>query len=70
LEAIRVSSPLCQNLKFILIGDGEFMPQFSRLVSEYSLEGVVEIKGWVPVEELPQHLAGVDLGVIGNRKYQ
>ncbi len=69
LMAIRRARPFCPNIKLVLIGDGEFMPKLRKLIIEYDLEDVVELIGWVPVEELPQHLFNVDVGVIGNRKY-
>jgi glycosyltransferase involved in cell wall biosynthesis len=69
LKAIWRARPFCPNIKLVLIGDGEFMPKLRKLIVEYGLENVVELTGWVPVEELPQHLFNVDVGVIGNRKY-
>jgi len=69
LEAIHQIQPACPNLHFLLIGDGDGMPTVHRLIKEYGLERVVETRGWVPVEKLPDHLSGVDLGVVGNRRY-
>ena len=69
LTAIWRALPLCPNLKFILLGDGEFMPKLRQLVTEYALDDIVELKGLVPVEELPKYLFNVDIGIIGNCKY-
>ncbi len=69
LEAVWRAQPFCEYLKLVIIGDGEFMPQLRQLVIKYSLHDVVEFIGWVPVEKLPGLLAEVDLGIIGNRKY-
>lgn len=69
LQAIRLAKPDCPDLRFVLIGDGEFMPEVRRLVVEYALENIVQLKGWIAVEDLPAHLSDIDVGVIGNRRY-
>ena len=67
LNAIRQARAKCPNLRFLLLGEGEDMPVVRRLVNEYELNEVVELKGWVPVEDLPTYLSAVDVGIVGNR---
>jgi glycosyltransferase involved in cell wall biosynthesis len=66
LRAVNLAKATCPGLRLKLIGDGEFMPEVKRLVAELELSQVVQMRGWVPVEQLPTELAEVDLGVIGN----
>ena len=69
LEAIRQALPSCPDLRFVLIGDGDFMPTVKELIAKYDLENVVGTEGWMPVENLPVHLSTADVGIVGNRKY-
>lgn len=67
IEAIHRARPTCPGLRFLLLGDGEFMPTVRSLIATYNLEDVVTCGGWVPLERLPERLADVDVGVVGNR---
>jgi len=69
LKAIQHSRQYCQNISFVLLGDGEFMPEVKRLIIDYELEKIVQVKGWIPVEDLPASLSNIDVGIIGNRQY-
>jgi glycosyltransferase involved in cell wall biosynthesis len=69
LQAIERVRDSCPRLKFILIGDGDFKPKVMQLISDYGLQGIVQVEGWVPVEQLPKYLVQADVGVIGNRRY-
>ncbi len=69
LEAIQQVRLSCPDLRFILIGDGDYMPAIRRLILKYHIEDVVKTTGWVPVERLPNYLERVDVGVVGNRRY-
>jgi glycosyltransferase involved in cell wall biosynthesis len=68
VEAVRRALPDCPGLRFVLLGDGEFLPSVRALVARYGLQEVVSLRGWVPVEELPAALGEVDVGVVGNRR--
>jgi glycosyltransferase involved in cell wall biosynthesis len=68
VEAVDRARSFCPGVRFLLIGDGEFMPQLRRLVAQRQLQGIIELRGWVPVEALPEALAAIDIGVVGNRK--
>jgi glycosyltransferase involved in cell wall biosynthesis len=67
LEAIQRARPRCPGINFVLIGDGEFMPDVRRLVTDYALQDVVQLIGWMPVESLPEYLSNIDIGIIGIR---
>lgn len=69
LQAIHRILPACPDLHFLLIGDGDFKPAVMDLIARYDLEDVVTVKGWMPVEDLPDHLAKAHVGVVGNRSY-
>jgi glycosyltransferase involved in cell wall biosynthesis len=69
LEAIYQLHEECPDLRLILIGDGEFMPQVKSLIHNYGIYDRVTVTGSVPVEEVPKYLAPADLGIIGNRRY-
>jgi len=40
------------NCKLIICGDGNFMPQLKKLISDYKLENKIELKGMLPPEEI------------------
>jgi glycosyltransferase involved in cell wall biosynthesis len=40
------------NCKLIICGDGNFMPQLKKLISEQRLENMMEIKGMLPPDEI------------------
>jgi glycosyltransferase involved in cell wall biosynthesis len=69
LQAIERAGPLCPQLRFILIGDGDFKPRVMELISGYGLQDKVQVEGWLPVERLPEVLIQADVGVVGNRGY-
>ncbi|MDZ7336946.1 MAG: glycosyltransferase family 4 protein [candidate division KSB1 bacterium] len=69
LDAIRRVRRDCPGLRFVLIGDGDFMPTVKELILNYGLQDIVKVEGWVPVEHLPELLARADVGVVGNRRY-
>jgi glycosyltransferase involved in cell wall biosynthesis len=68
VEAVRRALPACPGLRFVVLGDGEFMPELRAQVSAAGLEDVVALRGWLPVEDLPRALDEVDVGVVGNRR--
>ncbi len=69
LDAIRLAQPFCPHLRFLLIGDGEFMPTVRKLIHDNELVDIVQVIGWVSVETLPGLLSAVDVGIIGNRRH-
>ena len=69
LEAIHLCISHCPELRFVLIGDGDYLPSVEQLIVRLGLTEVVSLSGFVPVECLPERLPNVDVGIIGNRKY-
>ncbi len=69
LEAIHLARSSCPELRFLLIGDGDYMPTVRWLITQRGLENTVHIEPWVPVERLSDYLAVADIGVVGNRRY-
>jgi glycosyltransferase involved in cell wall biosynthesis len=45
------------------------VPGAKTIIKELGLADKVKLSGFVPVEELPEHIAQADVGVVGNRKY-
>ena len=49
-------------------GSGDYLPEALELSSELGIEGKVHFSGkFFPVEQIPQMVSGMDLGIIGNR---
>jgi glycosyltransferase involved in cell wall biosynthesis len=69
LRAVALAREDCPGVQLLLIGDGDFLPTVRTLIDELDLADCVTVIGFVPVEELPQHLANVDIGIVGNRSY-
>lgn len=40
------------NCKLVICGDGNFMPQLKKLVTENNVENRIELKGWIPPDQL------------------
>jgi glycosyltransferase involved in cell wall biosynthesis len=52
-----------------LYGSGDYLPEALALASELGLEQKVHFsRKFFPVEQIPQMVSGMDLGVIGNRR--
>ena len=69
LKAVAVASEKCPGLRLLLIGEGDFLSTVERLMSDWGLTDKVQIRGFVPVEELPAYLYEADVGIVGNRGY-
>ena len=55
-------------VKFIVIGDGDYLNQLKILVKKQSIEDVVEFKGWMKNTAIPQYIFESDIGIIPHRK--
>jgi glycosyltransferase involved in cell wall biosynthesis len=50
-------------------GSGDYLPEALALSSELGLEGRVHFsRAFFPVEQIPEMVCGMDLGIIGNRR--
>ena len=68
IEAINLLKGKIENLKFHLIGKGDYLTFINKLVSEYNIQNnVIIYNKYVPYEELPEILTQMDVGVIANR---
>ena len=51
-----------------IYGSGDYLPVALELSSQLGIEGKVHFSGkFFPVEQIPQMVSGMDLGIIGNR---
>ncbi len=67
VRAVALALDRCPELRLLLVGEGEYLPEVARLIGELGIDGAVTRHGWVDVERLPDLLADADAGVIGNR---
>jgi glycosyltransferase involved in cell wall biosynthesis len=52
-----------------IYGSGDYLPEALGLSSQLGLEGKVHFsRKFFPVEQIPQMVSGMDLGIIGNRR--
>jgi glycosyltransferase involved in cell wall biosynthesis len=54
-------------LRLVILGDGDLLPRVRELVAEGDRAAWVEIRGAVPLENVPAAVAAADLGVVPNR---
>jgi glycosyltransferase involved in cell wall biosynthesis len=55
------------NLRFLIVGDGDFLPQIRDAANEGDRSGWIEVRGAVALEKIPEMIAAADLGIIPNR---
>ena len=71
IEAVNISKDRIANLKFHLIGKGDFLDHCAQLVDYYAItENIFLSKCFYPVEQLSDIISKMDVGVIPNRKTQ
>lgn len=63
-ERVRGQFP---DLRFVILGGGDFLPEVRRLVAEGDRAQWIEVRGAVPLEEVPGFIASADLGIVPNR---
>jgi glycosyltransferase involved in cell wall biosynthesis len=56
-----------QELKLVVLGDGDFLPEVRALVEQRKLSDWVDVRGPVPLEEVPDVIARCDVGIVPNR---
>jgi len=69
--AIRAMSLLrdrAPNLKLLIIGDGPEREKLKGMVKKHRLEGRVVMSGFIPIEQVADTMAKIDLGVVPKRK--
>lgn len=55
------------DLRFVVLGDGDFLPQVRALIAEKGRSTWIELRDPLPIEDVPSVVASCDLGVIPNR---
>jgi glycosyltransferase involved in cell wall biosynthesis len=68
VNAVSLARPHCPQLRFLLMGDGDFLAPIARLISTLGLADCITLTGWVAVEDLPQYLQRAQVGVVGIRR--
>ncbi|UWZ86933.1 glycosyltransferase family 4 protein [Occallatibacter riparius] len=68
VEAVGLLRERAPGLKFLIIGDGPERENLKKLIRERGLEDRVSLTGLVPLEEVAEVMATIDLGVVPKRK--
>jgi glycosyltransferase involved in cell wall biosynthesis len=68
IEAVSLLRDRAPNLKLLIVGDGPDREKLRGLILRYQLEDRVFIRGFVPLEQVAEIMAGIDLGVVPKRK--
>jgi len=70
-SAIRAAERVRESgvpLRFVILGDGDFLPEIRRLASEGDRAEWIDVRGPVALERVPDEIAAADLGVVPNRR--
>ena len=70
LEAIAELKDVGYNLSLVIVGDGEMMPTWSQQAIDLGIEQQVKFIGRVSWQEVPQYIAGCDVGYSGQIQLQ
>jgi glycosyltransferase involved in cell wall biosynthesis len=54
-------------VRFTILGDGDYLPVIREMVAQEGRREWVEVRGPVPLEDIPAEVAGCDLGIVPNR---
>ena len=68
VEAVALLREKAPGLKFLIIGDGPERENLKKLIRERGLEDRVSLTGLVPLEDVAEIMATIDLGVVPKRK--
>jgi glycosyltransferase involved in cell wall biosynthesis len=68
IAAVALLREKVRNIRFLIIGDGPDREKLNTMVKEQKLEDYVSISGFVPLEEVAETMADVDLGVVPKRR--
>ncbi|HWG21591.1 MAG TPA: glycosyltransferase family 4 protein [Terracidiphilus sp.] len=68
VEAVALLREQAPGLRFLIIGDGPERENLRRLIAERNLEDRVTLTGLVPLEQVAEIMARIDLGVVPKRK--
>jgi glycosyltransferase involved in cell wall biosynthesis len=68
IAAVALLREKVPNLRLLIIGDGPDREKLKFMVKQQNLEDYVSISGFVPIEQVAESMANVDLGVVPKRK--
>jgi glycosyltransferase involved in cell wall biosynthesis len=64
LEALKLLEGEIPNIHFVVMGDGDFLPELKKRVEALRLNGKVSFLGRRPLEEVPEYITVSDVCVI------
>lgn len=64
VKAIDLLKNKIDSLKFIIYGEGSYEEEIRSLIRSRGLEGIIEMRKFVPLHEVPQILSKADIGVV------
>ena len=68
ISAMELLQDKALNFKFLIIGDGPDREKLKTMIKQRHLEGQVAMAGLVPLEQVAETMATIDLGVVPKRK--
>lgn len=68
LEALAGVQREILGLRFVVYGDGDFVPAFTKKIDELELNDLVDYRGHVSIEEIARIIPKCDLGLIPNQR--
>ncbi len=67
ISALALLRDKAPNLKFLIIGDGPERERLKSMIRRQDLEGRVVMSGVIPIEQVAETMATIDLGVVPKR---
>ncbi|MGD0008686.1 MAG: glycosyltransferase family 4 protein [Terriglobia bacterium] len=68
ISALALLRDKAPNLKFLIIGEGPEREKLKTMIKEQNLGDRVSMEAFVPIEQMAERMANVDLGVVPKRK--
>ncbi|MGB6744988.1 MAG: glycosyltransferase family 4 protein [Terracidiphilus sp.] len=68
IRAVMLLRDKAPQLKLLIVGDGPDREKLKAMVVEHHLEDRVELRGFVPIEEVADTMSTIDLGVVPKRR--
>lgn len=69
-QAVRAAERVRERgipLRFTILGDGDYLPHVREMVTEGDRSAWCDVRGPIPLEDIPAAIADADLGVVPNR---
>jgi glycosyltransferase involved in cell wall biosynthesis len=67
IAAVALLRDVVPNLRFLIVGDGPDLPKLKAMVEQQRLQDRVIIRRSVPIDEVAEIMASIDLGVVPKR---